>query len=134
MRQYIKNTALTTSVSLIIFCLFIFAFYDASWVQITTIFQLFIINAILNALLLLLQELELNLLWVELFLEFGLMQASVLLAGIFFRWYDQLSVLQVSGIIFLTFLVKKGVEGIQAQKNSNTLNKLLHHNKIKENL
>ena len=97
MKRTILNIMATTGITLVVLSAVALC-YDASFICISTVFQALGLNAVMYAGLFLLNKIDFRFTALESFVKVAFVIALVLVAGEIFGWYENLSVIVLTGM------------------------------------
>ncbi len=125
MKKLINNVFASTAVTILLLAGIAALFYNAGWLSIATVYQLFLVNTLLHIALYIIHAWENRYKAVENIFEFLSIMIIVLLSGTAFGWYVQVPVWLVALMVVIIYIVMKITDSIHARKDSEELNKLL---------
>lgn len=131
MKKFVINILATTGLSLILLSV-IALFYQAEYLCLQTVFQVFGANAVLHFGFLLLRRLEMKRLLVETFLGIAMIIILLITCGFLFDWFSSTPVWVLIPLGFIIYFVSAVLNLIGMRQDAQEINLLIRKRKEKE--
>lgn len=131
MKKFIINVLATTGLSLILLSV-IALFYQAEYLCLQTVFQIFGANAVLHFGFLLLRKLEMKRLLVEIFSGIVMIIILLILCGFLFDWFSSTPVWILIPMGFVIYIVSAVLDLISMRQDAREINLLIRKREGKE--
>lgn len=124
MKKGFINIFATTGLSLILLSI-IALFYNADFLCVKTIFQVFLLNVVVHLIFLLMYKIEIKYLAVEVVLEVVLIVALSLLFGAIFNWYTSTSLFVLVFMNIAIYVISIVLNILHMKQEADEINKLI---------
>lgn len=131
MKKFVINVLATTGLSLILLSV-IALFYQAEYLCLQTVFQVFGANAVLHFGFLLLRKLEMKRLLVETFSAIAMIIILLILCGFLFNWFSSTPVWVLISMGFVIYIVSAMLDLISMRQDAREINLLIRKREGKE--
>lgn len=131
MKKFVINVLATTGLSLILLSV-IALFYQAEYLCLQTVFQVFGANAVLHFGFLLLRKLEMKRLLVETFSAIAMSIILLILCGFLFDWFSSTPVWILIPLGFVIYFVSAVLNLIGMRQDAREINLLIRKREGKE--
>lgn len=131
MKKFVINVLATTGLSLILLSI-IALFYEAEYLCLQTVFQVFGANAVLHFGFLLLRKLEMKRLLVETFSAIAMIIILLILCGFLFDWFSSTPVWILIPLGFVIYFVSTMLNLIGMRQDAREINMLIRKREGKE--
>lgn len=131
MKKFVINVLATTGLSLILLSV-IALFYQAEYLCLQTIFQVFAANTVLHFGFLLLHKLEMNRLLVETFSGIAMIIILLIVCGFLFDWFSSTPVWVLISMGFVIYIVSVVLDLINMRQDAREINMLIRKREEKE--
>lgn len=131
MKKFVINVLATTGLSLILLSI-IALFYQAEYLCLQTVFQVFGANAVLHFGFLLLRKLEMKRLLVETFSAIAMIIILLILCGFLFDWFSSTPVWILIPLGFVIYFVSAMLNLIGMRQDAREINMLIRKREGKE--
>lgn len=131
MKKFVINVLATTGLSLILLSI-IALFYEAEYLCLQTVFQVFGANAVLHFGFLLLRKLEMKRLLVETFSAIAMIIILLILCGFLFDWFSSTPVWILIPLGFVIYFVSAMLNLIGMRQDAWEINMLIRKREGKE--
>lgn len=131
MKKFVINVLATTGLSLVLLSV-IALFYQAEYLCLQTVFQVFGANAVLHFGFLLLRKLEMKRLLVETFSAIAMIIILLILCGFLFNWFSSTPVWVLISMGFVIYIVSAMLDLISMRQDAREINLLIRKREGKE--
>lgn len=131
MKKFVINVLATTGLSLILLSV-IALFYQAEYLCLQTVFQVFGANAVLHFGFLLLRKLEMKQLLVETFSGIAMIIILLILCGLLFDWFSSTPAWLLIPMGFVIYIVSAVLDLISMRQDAREINMLIKKREGKE--
>lgn len=131
MKKFVINILTTTGLSLILLSV-IALFYQAEYLCLQTVFQVFAANTVLHFGFLLLHKLEMNRLLIETFSGIAMIIILLIVCGFLFDWFSSTPVWVLIPMGFVIYIVSVVLDLISMRQDAREINMLIRKREGKE--
>lgn len=131
MKKFVINVLATTGLSLVLLSV-IALFYQAEYLCLQTVFQVFGANAVLHFGFLLLRKLEMKRFLVETFSAIAMSIILLILCGFLFDWFSSTPVWILIPMGFVIYIVSAVLDLISMRQDAREINLLIRKREGKE--
>lgn len=131
MKKFVINILATTGLSLILLSV-IALFYQAEYLCLQTVFQVFAANTVLHFGFLLLHKLEMNRLLIETFSGIAMIIILLIVCGFLFDWFSSTPVWVLIPMGFIIYIVSVVLDLISMRQDAREINMLIRKREGKE--
>lgn len=131
MKKFVINVLATTGLSLILLSV-IALFYQAEYLCLQTVFQIFGANAVLHFGFLLLRKLEMKRLLVEIFSGIVMIIILLIVCGLLFDWFSSTPAWVLIPMGFVIYIVSAVLDLISMRQDAREINMLIRKREGKE--
>ena len=131
MKKFVINVLATTGLSLVLLSV-IALFYQAEYLCLQTVFQVFGANAVLHFGFLLLRKLEMKQLLVEIFLGIAMIIILLIVCGLLFDWFSSTPAWVLIPMGFVIYIVSAVLDLISMRQDAREINMLIRKREGKE--
>lgn len=131
MKKFVINVLATTGLSLVLLSV-IALFYQAEYLCLQTIFQVFGANAVLHFGFLLLRKLEMKQLLVEIFSGIAMIIILLIVCGLLFDWFSSTPAWVLIPMGFVIYIVSAVLDLISMRQDAREINMLIRKREGKE--
>lgn len=131
MKKFVINVLATTGLSLVLLSV-IALFYQAEYLCLQTVFQVFGANAVLHFGFLLLRKLEMKRLLVETFSAIAMSIILLIVCGLLFDWFSSTPAWVLIPMGFVIFIVSAVLDLISMRQDAREINMLIRKREGKE--
>lgn len=124
MKKGLINIFATTGLSLVLLSI-IATLYDAEFLCIETVFQVFLLNIVVHLILLLMYKIEIKYLVIEIAIEVVLTVALSLLFGTIFNWYTSTPLLVLVLMSIAIYVISIILNILHMKQEADEINKLI---------
>lgn len=124
MKKGLINIFATTGLSLVLLSI-IATLYDAEFLCIETVFQVFLLNIVVHLILLLMYKIEIKYLVIEIAIEIVLTVALSLLFGTIFNWYTSTPLLVLVLMSIAIYVISIILNILHMKQEADEINKLI---------
>lgn len=124
MKKGFINIFATTGLSLVLLSI-IATLYDAEFLCVKTVFQVFLLNVVVHLILLLMYKIEIKYLAVEVVLEIILTVAVSLLFGAAFHWYTSTPLFVLVLMSMAVYVISIILNILHMKQEANEINELI---------
>lgn len=124
MKKFVINVLATTGLSLILLSV-IALFYQAEYLCLQTVFQVFGANAVLHFGFLLLRKLEMKQLLVEIFLGIAMIIILLIVCGFLFDWFSSTPARLLIPMGFVIYIVSAVLDLVSMRQDAREINMLI---------
>lgn len=131
MKKFVINVLATTGLSLVLLSI-IALFYQAEYLCLQTVFQVFGANAVLHFGFLLLRKLEMKQLLVEIFSGIAMIIILLIVCGLLFDWFSSTPAWVLIPMGFVIYIVSAVLDLISMRQDAREINMLIRKREGKE--
>lgn len=131
MKKFVINVLATTGLSLVLLSV-IALFYQAEYLCLQTVFQVFGANAVLHFGFLLLRKLEMKRLLIEIFSGIVMIIILLIVCGLLFDWFSSTPVWILIPMGFVIYIVSAVLDLISMRQDAREINLLIRKREGKE--
>lgn len=131
MKKFVINVLATTGLSLILLSI-IALFYQAEYLCLQTVFQVFAANTVLHFGFLLLHKLEMNRLLIETFSGIAMIIILLIVCSFLFDWFSSTPVWVLIPMGFVIYIVSVVLDLISMRQDAREINMLIRKREGKE--
>lgn len=131
MKKFVINVLATTGLSLVLLSV-IALFYQAEYLCLQTVFQVFGANAVLHFGFLLLRKLEMKRLLIEIFSGIVMIIILLIVCGLLFDWFSSTPAWVLIPMGFVIYIVSAGLDLISMRQDAREINMLIRKREGKE--
>lgn len=131
MKKFVINVLATTGLSLVLLSV-IALFYQAEYLCLQTVFQVFGANAVLHFGFLLLRKLEMKQLLVEIFSGIAMIIILLIVCGLLFDWFSSTPAWVLIPMGFVIYIVSAVLDLISMRQDAREINMLIRKREGKE--
>lgn len=131
MKKFVINVLATTGLSLVLLSV-IALFYQAEYLCLQTVFQVFGANAVLHFGFLLLRKLEMKQLLVEIFSGIAMIIILLIVCGLLFDWFSSTPAWVLIPMGFVIYIVSAVLDLIGMRQDAREINMLIRKREGKE--
>lgn len=124
MKKGVINIFATTGLSLILLSI-IARLYDAEFLCIKTVFQVFLLNVVMHLILLLMYKIEIKYLAIEVAIEIVLTVVLSLLFGTIFNWYTSTPLFVLVFMSIAIYVISIVLNILHMKQEANEINELI---------
>lgn len=131
MKKFVINVLATTGLSLVLLSV-IALFYQAEYLCLQTVFQVFGANAVLHFGFLLLRKLEMKRLLIEIFSAIAMSIILLIVCGLLFDWFSSTPAWVLIPMGFVIYIVSAVLDLISMRQDAREINMLIRKREGKE--
>lgn len=131
MKKFVINVLATTGLSLVLLSV-IALFYQAEYLCLQTVFQVFGANAVLHFGFLLLRKLEMKRLLIEIFSGIVMIIILLIVCGLLFDWFSSTPAWVLIPMGFVIYIVSAVLDLISMRQDAREINMLIRKREGKE--
>lgn len=124
MKKGFINIFATTGISLILLSV-VATFYNAEFLCIKTVFQVFLVNVVAHLILLFMSKIEIKYLAIEIAIEIVLIVALSLLFGAIFNWYTSTPIFALVPMSITIYVISIVLNILRMKQEADEINKLI---------
>lgn len=124
MKKGFINIFATTGLSLVLLSI-IATLYDAEFLCVKTVFQVFLLNVVVHLILLLMYKIEIKYLVIEIAIEVFLVVALSLLFGTIFNWYTSTPLLVLALMSIAIYVISIILNILHMKQEADEINELI---------